>query len=33
MNSNYSSFWFDDNSSVVDDALGVEEPKKKEPAT
>ena len=30
MNSNYSSFWFDDNSSVVDDALGVEEPKKKE---
>ena len=30
MNSNYSSFWFDDNSSVVDDDLGVEEPKKKE---
>ena len=26
MNSNYSDFWFDDNSSIVDDVLGVEEP-------
>ena len=30
MNSNYSDFWFDDNSSIVDDVLGVEEPKKKQ---
>ena len=30
MNSNYSDFWFDDNSSIVDDVLGVEEPQKKQ---
>ena len=27
---NYSSFWFDDNTSIVDDVLGVEEPQKKQ---
>jgi len=30
MNSNYSDFWFDDNSSIVDDVLGVDEPQKKQ---
>ena len=30
MNSNYSSFWFDDNTSIVDDVLGVEDTVKKE---
>ena len=30
MNSNYSDFWFDDNSSIVDDVLGVGEPQKKQ---
>ena len=30
MNSNYSDFWFDDSSSIVDDVLGVEEPQKKQ---
>ena len=30
MKSNYSDFWFDDNSSIVDDVLGVDEPQKKQ---